>query len=84
MLVVIVTVQLNVPVPETVAPQLVIVAPELIEVVTATPGVNPAPETVTVTPPGPWVGVSVIAGVVIVNDAVAVSKLPSDPAAVTE
>ena len=84
MLDVIVTVQLNVPVPETVAPQLVIVAPELIEVVTATPGVNPVPETVTVTPPGPWVGVSVIAGVVIVNDAVAVSKLPSDPAAVTE
>ena len=65
---VIVTTQLNVPVPETVAPQLVvIVAPELTVVVTVTPGVNPVPETVTDAPLGPWVGVSVIAGVVTVN-----------------
>jgi len=80
---VIVTVQPNVPVPETVAPQVVIEAPELIVVVMVTPGVNPVPKTVTVTPLGPWVGVSVIAGVVIVNDAIALSKLPSDPVAVT-
>ncbi|HYB79415.1 MAG TPA: hypothetical protein VEG66_06635, partial [Thermoplasmata archaeon] len=68
------TVQPNVPVPETVAPQVVIEAPELIVVVMVTPGVNPVPKTVTVTPLGPWVGVSVIAGVVIVNDAIALSK----------
>ena len=78
-----VTAQPNVPVPETVAPQLVIVAPELIVVVTVTPGVNPLPETVTVTPLGPWAGESVIAGAVIVNDAIVLSKLPSDPVAVT-
>jgi hypothetical protein len=50
---VIVTVQLKVPVPDTIAPQLVMVAPELIVVVTVTPGVNPLPDTVTVTPLGP-------------------------------
>ena len=83
MLDVIVTVQLNVPVPETVAPQLEIVAPELIEVVTATPGVNPVPETVTVTPLGPWVGVSVIVGVVTLNVALAWSLPVSDPVPVT-
>ena len=81
--------QLNVPV-LLVSPQLVgesvrytgasvieIVAPPL------TVGVNPVPLTVTVVPLGPWLGVSVIAGVVIVNGAVALSKLPSDPVAVT-
>ena len=83
MLEVIVTIQLNVPVPETVAPQLVIVAPELIVVVTVLPGVNPVPETVTDTPLGPCVGERVIPGVVTVNGAVALSKLPSDPVAVT-
>jgi len=80
---VIVTVQLNVPVPETVAPQLVIEAPELIVVVTVAPGVNPLPETVTDTPLGPSVGETMIFGVVTVNGAVALSKLPSDPVAVT-
>jgi hypothetical protein len=80
---VIVTRQLNVPVPDTVAPQLVIVAPELIVVLTVTPGVNPLPDTVTDTPLGPCVGESVIAGIVTVNGALALSKLPSDPVAVT-
>ena len=50
--------------------------------VTVTPGVNPLPDAVTVTPLGPCVGDSVTAGVVIVNPAVALSKLPSDPVAV--
>ena len=83
MLDVIVTVQLNVPVPETVAPQLVIEAPELIDVVINLPGVNPVPETVTDVPLGPCVGERVIPGVVTVKGAVALSKLPSDPVAVT-
>jgi hypothetical protein len=48
-----------------------------------TPGENPLPDAVTVTPLSPCVGTSVTAGVVIVNDAVALSKLPSDPVAVT-
>jgi len=80
---VIVTVQPNVPVPETVAPQVVIEAPELIVVVIVLLGVNPVPETATLTPLSPWVGERVIAGVVIVNSAVALSKLPSDPVAFT-
>ena len=80
----IVTVQLNVPVPETVATQLVaIVAPEPIDVVTVILGVNPLPEIVTVAPLGPCIGVSVTAGVVIVKGAVALSKVPSEPVAVT-
>ena len=65
----IVTAQVNVPVPDTVAPQVVIVAPELIVVVTVTPGVSPLPVTVTDTPLGPCVGESVITGVVTVNGA---------------
>ena len=48
-----------------------------------TPGVNPLPDAVTVTPLSPCVGTSVVAGVVMVNVAVALSKLPSDPVAVT-
>jgi hypothetical protein len=80
---VIVTVQLNVLVPDTVAPQVVIVAPELIVVVTVTPGVNPLPDTVTDTPLGPWLGESVTAGVVTVNVALAWSFPVSDPIAVT-
>jgi hypothetical protein len=80
---VIVAVQLNVPSVPTTAPQPVIVAPELIVVVIVTPDVNPLPETVTVTPLGPCVGVNVIDWLLIVNDAVALSKLPSDPVAVT-
>ena len=79
----IVTVQPNVPVPDTVAPQAPIVAPAPIVVVTVTPGVNPVPDTPTDTPLGPRVSVRVIPSVVILNDAVAWSKLPSDPAAVT-
>jgi hypothetical protein len=46
-------------------------------------GVNPVPLTVTMIPVGPCVGVSVITGVVMVNDVVALSLPPSDPAAVT-
>jgi hypothetical protein len=80
---VIVTEQLNVPVAETVAPQLVTVAPVAIEVVMVAPGVNPVPLTVDEAPLGPWAGASEIEGVVIVNDAVALSKLPSEPVAVT-
>ena len=45
--------------------------------------VNPLPVTVYVAPTGPWFGDTVMAGVVIVNGAVALSKLPSDPVAVT-
>jgi hypothetical protein len=80
---VIVTVQLNVPVPDTVAPHAPIVAPAPIVVVTVLPGVNPVPDTTTDTPLGPCVGTSVTVGVVTVNDAVPLSKLPSDPVAVT-
>ncbi len=50
--------------------------------VTVTPGVNPLPDAVTVTPLGPCVGDSVTVGVVIANPAVALSKLPSSPIAV--
>jgi hypothetical protein len=78
-----VTVQLNVPVPDTVAPHAPIVAPAPIVVVTVLPGVNPVPDTTTDTPLGPCVGTSVTAGMVTVNVAVALSKLPSDPVAVT-
>jgi hypothetical protein len=45
--------------------------------------VNPLPVTVYVAPTGPWLGDTVIAGVVTVNDDDALSKLPSDPVAVT-
>ena len=67
----------------------VMLAPVLIEneTVTAPPvlvvGVKPVPDTATWTPLGPWFGVSVIVGVVIVNEAWAESKLPSEPVAVT-
>ena len=73
----IVTVQLNVPV-LLVSPQLVVesVSPDsgvsVIEIVAVEEvGVNPVPLTVTDVPLGPWLGVSVIVGVVIVNEAVA-------------
>ena len=65
-----------------VAPDVTL-APALIENAIVTDGVNPEPTTVTWVPLGPWVGVSVIACVVIVNVACAKSKLPSDPVAVT-
>ena len=89
------TTQLNVPgVPSeleatTVAAQFPIVAPVETVVVTVTDppvlvvGVNPDPLTVSWVPLGPWPGVSVIVGVVIVNVACAESKPPSDPVAVT-
>lgn len=77
------TVQENVPVALTVAPQPVTDPPELMVVDTVRPGVNPVPETVTDTPLGPWVGAREIAGVETVNEAVAASKLPSEPVAVT-
>ena len=79
----IVTVQLNVPIADTVAPQVVIVAPALIDVTTVLPGVNPVPDTITTTPLGPWPGESVIVGVVTVNVASAWSFPVSDPVAVT-
>lgn len=47
------TVQLNVPDAETVAPQLEIEAPDVIDVEIVLPGVKPVPETVTETPLGP-------------------------------
>ena len=47
------------------------------------PGVNPLPLTVTVMPAGPCVGVRMIAGVVMVKLAVAVSDPPSLPVATT-
>lgn len=78
-----VTVQLNVPEPETVALQAPIDAPLPMEAVIVTPGVNPVPEIVTAAPLGPWPGASVIPGRVTLNEAVAASKLPSDPVAVT-
>jgi hypothetical protein len=56
---------------------------ELIVKVTDTPGVKPLPEAVAVTPDGPCVGSSVRVGVVMRNAAVAASKLPSDPVAVS-
>ena len=71
------------PGPGTVAPHAPIVAPAPIVVVTVAPGVNPVPETPTDTPLGPCVRVSVTPSVVMVNVAVALSKLPSDPVAVT-
>lgn len=80
---VIVTEQPNVPDAETVAPQLVIVAPDPIVVEIVAPTENPEPETVTEAPLGPWVGESEMLGWVTVNEAVALSKLPSEPVAVT-
>ena len=90
----IVTTQLNVPAFDPLAatvhvPLGVTLAPVPIvnEIVTAPAvlvvGVNPDPLTVTWVPLGPWLGVRVIVGVVIVNVACAESKLPSDPVAVT-
>jgi len=63
---VIVTEQLKLPVAETIAPQCVMLAPGPIDVVTVTPGVNPLPVSVGVTPLGPWDGDSVIPAAVIV------------------
>ena len=68
----IVTVHEKDPVPETVAPQLEIVAPAVMVVATETPTVNPVPLTSTDVPVGPWPGVRVIAGVETVNVPVAV------------
>jgi len=51
------------------------VAPELIDVETTVPSVNPVPETVTDTPFGPCIGVSVTAGTVTVNDTAVVDAL---------
>lgn len=79
----IVTAQPNVPVADTVAPQPVIVAPELIVDAMVVPGVNPVPAMWTESPVAPRFGVSVIEGTVILNEADAASKLPSDPVAVT-
>ena len=79
---VIVAVQLNVPVTVTVAPQGPIAAPAPIALATVLPGVNPVPEIPTDTPLGPRDRVSVILGVVTVNEAVVLSEPPSDPVAV--
>lgn len=59
--------QLKDPVPDTVSEQLPIEAPAEIEAETVAPGVKPLPEIVTETPVGPWLGVSVTVGAVIVN-----------------
>jgi hypothetical protein len=53
------------------------------DAVTVTLGVNPVPVTVTDTPLGPWTGLKLMIGVVIVNEAVAKSDPPSDPVALT-
>ena len=75
-------VQLNVPVAVHALADP-IVPPEVIVNVMVELAVNPLPDAVTTTPPGPCVGTSVTDGSVIVNVAVALSKLPSDPVAVT-
>lgn len=80
----IVTEQLNVPDPLTVASHVVIDAPPLIVVVIVLPGVNPAPDAVAVTPLGPNAGARLSESPVTVNDAVALSKEPSVPVAVIE
>ena len=77
------TVQLNPPVALVVAPQVPIVAEPLIVVVTVTPGVNPAPETVGDAPLGPSVGLMERLVAVIVKVAAAWSLPPSAPVAVT-
>jgi hypothetical protein len=65
---------LKVPVPDAVHAVGVSITPlPLIVNVTETPGENPEPVTVTCVPLGPCVGLSVIDGDVIVNDAVALS-----------
>lgn len=79
----IVTEQVNVPVANTVAAQLVTEAPEAMLVAMVAPGVNPLPEMLTASPLGPAPGASVMAGVVRVKDAVAWSNAPSEPVAVT-
>ena len=79
----IVTEHENVPVAETVAPHAVTLAPALMLLVTVVPGVKPVPAIEVETPEGPRVGVRVMWGVVTVNAAVALSKLPSEPVAVT-
>ena len=79
-------VQLNAPVAPVVNEpdvQLVIVTPSNTNDANAAETENPAPATVTVAPTGPCPGDTVIDSVVTVNDAVALSKLPSDPVAVT-
>ena len=89
-----VTAQLNEPTPDPLpvtvqVPPGVTLAPPLIEneMVIGPPvlvvGVKPVPLTVAWVPVGPWLGVSVMAGVVILKGAWAESKLPSDPVAVT-
>jgi hypothetical protein len=80
---VIVTVHEKVPVALTVASQPVTLAPLPMVVATVVPGVNPAPVTVTETPLGPCPGAIVTLGVVRVNEAVALSKGPSAPDAVS-
>lgn len=80
----IVTVQPNVPPVATATPQPPMVAPALTVVVMVAVGVNPLPEMRTDSPLGPSVGESVIDVVVTVNEADALSKLPSDPVAFRE
>ena len=78
--------QLNAPVAPVVNEpdvQLGIVTPSNTNDASTVETENPVPETVTVAPTGPWPGVTVIAGVVTVNDDDALSEPPSDPVAVT-
>jgi hypothetical protein len=68
-------VQLNVPVAPVVSDptvQLVIALLSKVKDASAVETENPVPETVTVAPMGPWVGLTVIAGVVTVNAPIAV------------
>ena len=80
-------VHVNVPAELTVAPHVddESVAPVAIDSAIVTPGLNPVPDTTAETPVGPWLGVSVIVGVVIVKPAEATSDDTvewSDPVAV--
>ena len=80
-------VHVNVPVALTVAPHVEDdkVAPVAMLSAIVTPGLNPVPDTTVEAPLGPCDGVSVIAGVVIVNVALATSLETvawSDPVAV--
>jgi hypothetical protein len=80
-------VQLKPPVPSVVNEpppgQVVMVTPSKTSDASADDTENPVPDTVTVAPNGPWSGITVIEGVVMVNSAVAVSDPPSLPVTTT-
>lgn len=75
----------NAPLDDAVAEVQVVVgvAPPNVNVPIVMLGVKPEPATVTEVPAGPPVGVRIIAGLVTVNEADAVSVPPSEPVATT-